>query len=129
SWWSLSATMSSESSANEVLAGYAAGRVSAEQLVAAVTAAYYQGRGTERREQLRPIMELIERAHPGVVELSGNGERPGFAVRLAERPFPKRYEAELRQLVAGLVSAPGSSLPAPSVFTRILRAIRRVFSS
>jgi len=121
--------MSSESSANAVLAGYAAGRVSAEQLVAAVTAAYYQGRGTESREQLRPIMELIERAHPGVVELSGNGERPGFAVRLAERPFPKRYEAELRQLVAGLVSAPGSSLPAPSVFTRILRAIRRVFSS
>ena len=123
--------MSSESSANEVLAGYAAGRVSAEQLVAAVTAAYYQGRGTERREQLRPIMELIERAHPGVVELSGNGERPGFAVRLAERPFPKRYEAELRQMVASLVSAPppSSSLPAPSVFARILRAIRRVFSS
>ena len=123
--------MSSESSANEVLAGYAAGRVSAEQLVAAVTAAYYRGRGTESREQLRPIMELIERAHPGVVELSGNGERPGFAVRLAERPFPKRYEAELRQMVAGLVSAPppGSPLPVPSLFTRVLRAIRRVFSS
>ena len=128
--------MSSESSANEVLAGYAAGRVSAEQLVAAVTAAYYRGgpgggRRTESREQLRPIMELIERAHPGVVELSGNGERPGFAVRLAERPFPKRYEAELRQMVAGLVSAPppGSPLPAPSLFTRVLRAIRRVFSS
>jgi hypothetical protein len=123
--------MSSASFANDVLAGYAAGRVSAEQLVAAVTAAYYRERETERRELLRPIIELIERAHPGVVELSGNGERPGFAVRLAERPFPKRYEPELRQMVAGLVAAAGSppSLPAASLLTKILRAIRRVFSS
>jgi len=121
--------MSAASFANDILAEYAAGRVSAEQLVAAVTAAYYRERETERRGQLRPIIELIERAHPGVVELSGNGERPGFAVRLAERPFPKRYEAELRQMVAALVAAPSSPLPAASLITRILRAIKSVFRS
>ncbi|HEV2672800.1 MAG TPA: hypothetical protein VGU74_17040 [Gemmatimonadales bacterium] len=121
--------MSSVSSVNDALAGYAAGRVKAEQLVAAVTAAYYREREAERREQLRPIIELIERVHPGVVELAGHGEKPGFAVRLAERPFPKRYDAELRQMVTGLVSAPHSPLPAPSLLSKILRAIRRVFRS
>ena len=78
--------MSSGSSVNEALTGYAAGRVTAEQLAGVVAAAYYgngaQGLGPGGR--LKPLMEMIERAHPGVVELSGSAEKPGFGVRLAE---------------------------------------------
>ncbi len=121
--------MSSATSVNDALAGYAAGRVTAQQLVGVVAAAYYTENGARSREQLRPIIEVIEHAHPGVVELSGSGEKPGFAVRLAERPFPKRYEPQLRQAVEAVVSAPSSVLPAPSLFTRIVRAIRRAFSA
>jgi len=121
--------MSSATSVNDAVTGYLAGRIPAEQLVAQVAAAYYTEHGAGSREQLRPIMEIVERAHPGVVELSRSSEKPGFGVRLAERPFPKRYEAELRQAVAGVVTAPSSALPAPGLFTRIVRAIRRVFSA
>jgi hypothetical protein len=74
-------------------------------------------------------MEVIERAHPGVVELAGTSEKPGFAVRLAERPFPKKYEPDLREAVSGVVAAPRSPLPAPSLFTRIITAVRRIFSA
>jgi len=121
--------MSSATSVNEVLVGYAAGRVTAQQLVGIVAAAYYREHGAGSREQLRPIIEVIEQAHPGVVELSGIADQPGFAVRLAERPFPKRYEPQLRQAVEGIVSAalPVSLPPAPGLFTRIVQAIRRVF--
>lgn len=121
--------MSSATSVNDALAGYAAGRVTAEQLVGVVAAAYYGEQGAGSREQLGPLIEIIERAHPGIIELSANDAKPGFAVRLAERPFPKRYESELRQAVAALATAPRSPLPAPSLFSRIIRAIRKVFSA
>jgi hypothetical protein len=85
---------------------------------------------------LKPIIEIIERAHPGVVELSGSAETPGFGVRLAERPFPKRYEAELQQgvqalLVGGTVDVPNPQpqTPKPGLFSRIVRAIRKIFSA
>ncbi len=121
--------MSSASSVNDVLTGFLAGRVSAERVVTVVAASYYGERGAGSREQLRHLMEIIERAHPGIVELSANGEKPGFGVRLAERPFPKRYEPELRQIVEGLVTAPSPPLHAPGLFTRIVSAIRKVFSA
>jgi hypothetical protein len=130
--------MSSASSVNDGLTGYIAGRITAEQLVGVVAAAYYGERGAAR-ERLRPLIDVIERAHPGVVELSGSADRPGFAVRLAERPFPKRYEPEFRETVQALlvaggladssVPAPRSPLPRPGLFARIIRAIRRVFSA
>lgn len=120
--------MSSASSANP-LAAYLAGQLTAEQLVGVVAAAYYGEQGARSREQWRPIMDVIERAHPGFVELSGNAQKPGFAVRLAERPFPKRYEADLRQAIATVVTAPSSVLPAPGWFARILNAVRRVFTA
>jgi hypothetical protein len=105
--------------------------MSAERVVATVATAYYGEQRAGSREQLKPIVEIIEKAHPGVVELSSIGGKPGFAVRLADRPFPKQYEPELREAVAGVVTAPppGSPLPAPSLFRRILRAIRRVFNA
>ena len=122
--------MSSDSSANP-LSAYLAGQLTTEQLVAAVSAEYYRERGPGggSRAQLRPIIEIIERAHPGVVELSATAEKPGFGMRLAERPFPKRYEAELRRVVEGLVPAPGSPLPAPGLFARFVAAVRKLFSA
>jgi len=130
--------MSSDSSVRDALEGYIAGRLSAEQLVGVVAGAYYVQRDRATREQLRPLMEIIERAHPGFVALFGSVDAPGFAVRLAERPFPKRLEAELRQGVQALlaggftdssVPASRSPVPAPGLFSRILQAIRNVFSA
>jgi len=119
--------MSSASSVNDALASYAAGRITAQQLVGVVAAAYYKGDGS--RQMLRPVMDVIERAHPGIVELSASIERPGFAVRLAERPFPKQWEPALRDAAASL-SGTASNIPPRSshgLFTRVLQAIRRLF--
>ena len=124
--------MSSDSSVNSALAEYAAGRMTAQQLVGVVAAEYWSREsGSRSRELLRPIMDVVERAHPGIVELSGSSEGPGFAVRLTERPFPKRYEPDLRTAVQAVVvtPVPSSRLPAPSLFTRIVRAIRKIFSA
>src|SRR5437867_10196375 len=131
--------MSSSSSADPLIA-YLAGELTAEQLMAAVTAAYYgngaQGLGPGGR--LKPLMEMIERAHPGVVELSGSAEKPGFGVRLAERPFPKRYEGELREVVQRIVGAqhaaplhdPSISVPPTrGILSRFVAAIRKIFSA
>ena len=106
--------------------------MTAQQLVGVVATAYYGEPGAGRREQLRPIIEVIEKAHPGIVELSGSAERPGFAVKLAERPFPKRYDADLRLAVQAVVTAPSAPprpLPAPGFFARIVRAIKKIFSA
>jgi hypothetical protein len=120
--------MSSGTSVNP-LAAYLDGQMTAEQLVAAVTAEYYKGDGS--REMLRPVMEVIERAHPGIVELSESSETPGFAVRPAGRPFPKQWEPALREAAATVsgTAANISPLPSPGLFTRIMKAIRRVFSA
>lgn len=121
--------MSSASSVNDALASYAAGRLTAQQLVGIVAGAYYGSQGVGRGEWLRPVMDVIERAHPGIVELSGINERPGFVVRLAERPFPKQFEPALREATASVVrtDTTHSPLRTPGLFTRIIRAIRRVF--
>lgn len=123
--------MSSASSVNDALASYAAGRMTAQQLVGIVAGAYYGNQGVGRGEWLRPVMDVIERAHPGIVELSGINERPGFVVRLAERPFPKQLEPALRDATASVVRTDTNHapLPAPGLITRILRAIKRVFKA
>src|SRR6266850_532623 len=107
--------MSSATSVNDALSGYAAGRLTAQQLVGVVVAAYYGAGGSGLGAGLKPLIEIIERAHPGVVELSGSAEKPGFGVRLAERPFPKRCEGELREAVEILVGGQHAApLPKPS---------------
>ena len=123
--------MSSDSSVNDALNGYAAGRVTAEQLVGIVAAEYYREQGARSREQLKPLIEIIERAHPGFVALFGSVDAPGFAVRIAERPFPKRNEPELRHAVQVALAAGATTTPpsAPSFFARVLQAIRKVFSA
>lgn len=123
--------MSSASSVNSALAEYAAGRMAAQQLVGVVAAAYYENGGVGSGEWLRPVIDVIERAHPGIIELRGTTEQPGFDVRLQERPFPKKFESALREaaLSVAVTQANHSPLPTPSLLTRIVRAIRRVFSA
>ena len=129
--------MSSVSSVNDALADYLAGRLTAEQLVGVVAAEYYRDTRNGKRETLRPIMDVIERAHPGVVQLTATEQRPGFDVRLAERPFPKRYEVDLRRAVESVLQTfPVSRVPFPKAATgkpgllrRIVAAIRNIFSA
>jgi len=128
--------MSSATSVRDALEGYVAGEIPVERVVGVVVAEYYGARGSGLGARLKPLMEIVERAHPGVVELTGSADRPGFVVHLAERPFPKRYEAEFRQgvqalLVSGYVDLPrpAARAPRPGVITRVLRAIRRLFSA
>ena len=124
---------SSGSSAKAALADYAAGRMTAQQLVGVVAAAYYGDGDWERgaRNGLRPIIDVIERAHPGIVELSSQVDRPGFSVRLADRPFPKRLEGELREAITAVIAATAapSPVPRPGLFTRLVAAVRRLFSA
>ena len=121
--------MSSASSVNDVLTGFLAGRVSAERVVTVVAAAYYGDGGRGTGEELKPVMDVIERAHPGIVDLSSASDKPGFSVRLSERPFPKRLEDELRRAVASVVTRPASPVPLPGLFTRIVQAVRRLFTA
>jgi hypothetical protein len=125
-------TSSATSSIKQTLEAYLAGRLKAERVVGAVAEVYYGEGGKGKREGLRPLMEVIERAHPGVVALSGAPERPGFSVQLAERPFPKEYEAALRRAAEAVVgSAPEAVRGAPEVgwLGRLVGAIRRLFSA
>ena len=125
------------SAINEALQGYAAGRVKAERLVIAVATAYYGREGVRGiRDGLGPLIEIIDRASPGVVELGGVAG--GFDIRLAERSFPKQYEPELRRAVeaylashrtTGLIGVPPALAPPASVLSRIVGAIRRLFGA
>ena len=125
------------SAINEALQGYAAGRVKAERLVIAVATAYYGREGVRGiRDGLGPLIEIIDRASPGVVELGGVAG--GFDIRLAERSFPKQYEPELRRAVeaylashrtTGLISVSPAVAPPAGVLSRIVGAIRRLFGA
>ena len=84
-----------------------AGRVKAERLVIAVSAAYYRDARNGQRESLQPLIDVIDRASPGIVELGTATSGPGFDIRLAERPFPKQYEAELRRAAEAVLSGCG----------------------
>lgn len=130
--------MSSESSPiRETLEGYVAGRVKAERLVIAVAAAYYGRDGTPGiRDGLGPLIEMIDRASPGIVELSGDAGCGGFDVRAAERSFPKQYEQDLRRAVdaflashrtTGVITSAARDASPPGRVARILSVIRRLF--
>ena len=79
----------------DALESYVAGRVKPERLVIAISAAYYGDSTNGNRESLQPLIDVIDRASPGIVELGTVQGGSGFAISLAERPFPKQYEAEL----------------------------------
>jgi len=95
------------SSIRRELEGFVAGRVQAERLVIAVSAEYYRETGNGKRETLRPIIDVIDRASPGIEELGIVPGGAGFEIRLAERPFPSQYEAELRRAAEAVLSGNG----------------------
>ena len=130
---------SASSPVREALAGYVAGRVNAERLVIAVTAAYYGDKGRGTRDGLGPLIDLIDRASPGIVELGTVQGGVGFDIRLVERPFPREYEAELRRAVEQVLGNVGgaragdevrvaSARPA-GLLSRLVAAVRRLLTS
>src|SRR5256884_5694035 len=95
------------SSIRRELEGFVAGRVQAERLVIAVSAAYYRDSRNGNRETLQPLIDVIDRASPGIVELGIVPGGAGFEIRLAERPFPSQYEAALRRAADAVLSGNG----------------------
>ena len=111
-----------------------AGRVKAERVVAAVAGAYYEKGDVGRAAWLQRVMDVIERAHPGIVELTSAADSPGFGVRLATRPFPKEYEGALREaiqavLVQGFAQTPHVPRPTPGLLARLYSVVRKFFSA
>jgi hypothetical protein len=104
-----------------------------ERVVIAATTAYYGQRGRGHGEWLRPVIDVIDRAAPGIVELSSVSGGPGFDVRLAERPFPAPYANELRQAAAAALGQELAAAPAPveraGWLGRMAGALRRLFSA
>jgi len=98
---------SASSPVKDALESYIAGRVKAERLVIAVSAAYYREAPNGKRETLQPLIDVIDRASPGIVELGTVQGGSGFDVRLAERPFPKQHEPELRRAAEAVLSGGG----------------------
>ena len=129
---------SGSSPVREALESYIAGRVKAERLVIAVAAAYY-GAELKRgaKDALRPLIDVIDRASPGIVELGTVQGGAGFEIRLVERPFPPQYEKELRSAAEQVL---GDGAPRgtgegqdvgrePGLLARVFAAVRRLFSA
>lgn len=109
-----------------------AGRAPAQRVVPLVAAAFYRKGEAGTRDALRPVMAVIERAAPGVVQLARTEGAPGFAIAAAERPFPPAYEAELRQAAETALAAlrAGSSQAGeagPGFLGRLWGAVQRLF--
>lgn len=143
-------TSSASSAVRTLLAGYLDGRVPADRLIPALAAEYYRTGDQRTRDALRPIMDVIERAAPGVGQLARTAGGAGFDIRLAERTFPASDEAELRRAISSTLGAwgggggkaavgaapagegvsKGQPTPeAPGFLTRIFQAVRRLFSA
>ena len=128
---------SASSPVKDALESYIAGRVKAERVVIAVSAAYYREAPNGRRETLQPLIDVIDRASPGIVELGTVQGGSGFDVRLAERPFPKQHEPELRRAAETVLSGggmgdagwePDSEAPQPaSRVSHLVSWFRRLF--
>jgi hypothetical protein len=126
---------SASSPVKDALESYVAGRVKAERLVIAVSAAYYGDSRNGQRESLQPLIDVIDRASPGIVELGTVQGGSGFAISLAERSFPKQFEPELRQAAqaylgrveAGGTAGEGGTAPR-GIMARLVAAVRRMFN-
>ena len=130
---------SASSPVKDALESYVAGRVKAERLVIAVSAAYYRETGNGTREALQPLIDVIDRASPGIVELGTAQGGSGFEIRLAERPFPKQYEAELRRAAEAVLGrgetggkarreAGEEGTAVRGLVPRLVAALRRMFT-
>lgn len=141
---------SASSPVREVLEAYAAGALPSERLVIAVAAAFYGARDGDDRARLEPLVAVIDRAAPGIVELTSVPEARGFEIRIAERPFPKEHEPALKQAVQAVLargSEPGASRAAappppphlppvppapvasPGFLARVAGLVRRLFNA
>jgi hypothetical protein len=125
---------SASSAARELLAGYVAGRVPAVRLVPAIAVEYYRSPDAGQRAALRPIMEVIERAAPGVARLARTESGAGFDIQLAERPFPETFETSLKEAAAGALAEwetgpAGGAGPGPGFWSRLIERVRRLFSA
>src|SRR5467141_976776 len=128
---------SASSPVKDALESYSAGRVKAERLVIAVSAAYYREAPNGKRETLHPLIDVIDRASPGIVELGTVQGGSGFAISLSERPFPKQHEPELRRAAEEVLSGGGmreagrvnpAAAPHPaSRISHLVSWIRRLF--
>ncbi len=109
----------------DALEGYVTGRVNAERLVVAIATEYYGREGKPgTRDGLQPLIEVIDRASPGIVELGSVSGGAGFDVRLAARPFPRECEPELRRAAQAYLGE-----PPPDLLSRLIRAARRLFTA
>jgi hypothetical protein len=147
---------SASSPARRALEEFVAGRLPADRLVAAVAQRFYGAAGQGERDALRPVVEVAERAAPGVVSLERKDGGAGFDIRPLERPFPSEYEEALRgaataalaaswkdseraapRAVPAPTPAPAARSPIPeprsptpqSWFGRVVNAVRRLFSA
>jgi len=127
---------SSSSAAKELLAGFVAGRVPATRLVPAIAAEYYRSADAKQRAALRPVMEVLERAAPGVARLARAETGAGFDIQLAERPFPDTFERALREAAVtalaggwGTTPAPGEAVTGGGFWARLVDRVRRLFSA
>ena len=122
---------------SDALESYVAGRLKAERLVIAISAEYYREARDGRREALQPLIDVIDRASPGIVELGTATGGTGFEIRLAERPFPKQHEAELRRVAEAVLSGcgmrdtgwvnPAAATHPASRISHLVSWIRRLF--
>ena len=84
-----------------LLEAYAAGRAKATEVVAAVAAACYGDAGRRTRDRLRPLLDVIERAAPGVVELARlHVEEPPPPLRKKRPELSKRFERVVLKCLA-----------------------------
>lgn len=136
---------SASSPARRALEDFVAGRLPADRLVAAVTGRFYGAASRGEKEALRPVVEVAERAAPGVVSLERTDGGAGFDVRAVERTFPEAALDALRGAAAAALAAswadpvPEPLSPKPKSlspglaprgwFARAVSAVRRLFSA
>ena len=129
---------SGSSAARELLAAYVAGRVPADRLVLAIAAEYYRSPDARQRNALRPVMEVIERAAPGVARLARTEAGAGFDIQLAERPFPEAFETSLKEAAASALAGAWGAAPQAAAaevatglgfWSRLVGRVRRLFSA
>ena len=129
---------SGSSAARELLAAYVAGQMPADRLVSAIAAEYYRSPDARQRATLRPVMEVIERAAPGVARLARTEAGAGFDIQLAERPFPEAFESSLKEAVASVLAAEWGAAPQVAAadvatglgfWSRLVGRVRRLFSA
>ncbi|HET9709950.1 MAG TPA: hypothetical protein VFP39_16735 [Gemmatimonadales bacterium] len=104
------------------------------RLVPAIAVEYYRSPDAKQRAALRPVMDVIERAAPGVARLARTESGSGFDIQLAERPFPEAFETSLQEAAAGALEQWGTAPPAGAAagsgfWGRLFDRVRRLFSA